>query len=106
MATFVVKKQLLLDFLGSEWHGAYITFTLPSLKDSINQATPSEEEIEKNPKKFTLEMISFLEEHFIDGKGWNGNELVDLVKTDIQELPSLVFAKAIELVSGTPDPKS
>ncbi len=103
---FVVKKQLSLDFLGEGWHGAYITFTLPSLKDSLAQSTPSQEEIEKEPKKYTLEMVKYLEEHFIDGKGWNGNELVDLTKDDIQLLPTEVFAKGIELLSGAPSPNS
>ena len=103
---FVVKKQLSLDFLGTEWHAAYINFTLPSLKESLDQSTPTEAEIEENPKKFTTEMIGFLESHFIDGKGWNGNELVDLTKDDIQELPSAVFAKGVELLSGAPSPNS
>ncbi len=103
---FVVKKQLSLDFLGEGWHGAYINFTLPSLKVSLEQSTPTQEEIEADPKKYTLEMVTFLEEHFIDGKGWNGNELVDLTKDDIQELPSAVFAKGVELLSGAPSPNS
>ncbi len=103
---FVVKKKLSLDFLGTDWHAAYINFTLPSLKDSLSQSTPTQAEIEADPKKYTLEMIAFLEEHFIDGKGWNGNELVDLTKDDIQELPSSVFAKGVELLSGVPSPNS
>ncbi|MGI0134187.1 MAG: hypothetical protein ACREBW_04435 [Candidatus Micrarchaeaceae archaeon] len=103
---FVVKKQLSLDFLGEGWHAAYITFKLPSLKESLDQSAPSQEEIEADPKKYTLEMVAFLEKQFIDGKGWNGSELVDLQKEDIAALPTIVFAKATEFVSGAVDPNS
>jgi hypothetical protein len=103
---FVVKKNFSLDFLGEGWQAAYINFSLPSLEESLQQASPSQEEIEADPKKYTLEMVSFLEEHFIDGKGFNGSQLVDLEKEDIKRLPTSVFAKATQLLSGAVDPNS
>ena len=103
---FVIKKKLSLDFLGEGWHAAYINFTLPSFEDSLNQPNPTQEEIEADPKKYALEMSAYLEEHFIDGKGWDGTQLVDLEKEDIKRLPSTVFAKGVELLSGVPDPNS
>lgn len=103
---FVVSKKLPLDFLGTEWHAAYINFSLPSLKESLEQAVPTEEEITADPQKYTGQMVDFIEKHFLDGKGWNGSQLVDLTASDIQELPTIVFTKAAELLAGAVDPKS
>ncbi len=104
--SFVVTKKLDLSFLGTEWHAAYINFSLPGFQELLEQNSPTEEEIAQDPKKYTGEMIALLEKHFIDGKGWNGNQLVDLVASDIKELPMSVFTEATKLVTGTPDPKS
>ncbi len=72
----------------------------------MDQDNASQEEIEKDPKKFANEMLVQLESHFIDGKGWNGNELVDLEKGDIGNLPAIVFSKATQFVNGAVDPNS
>lgn len=103
---FVVKKKLELAFLGEEWHAAYINFSLPSLKESLEQDIPSQEEIEADPKKYTKQMVAFAEKHFLDGKGFDGSQLVDLTAADIQEMPTIVFVEATKLLMGALDPKS
>lgn len=103
---FIVSKKLDLGFLGEGWQGAYINFSLPSLKEGLDQNTPSEEEIKADPKKHTQVMVEFAEKHFLDGQGWNGSQLVSLVAADIQELPTTVFVEATKLLMGAPDPKS
>lgn len=103
---FAIPKKMSLDFLGEGWHDAYINFSLPSLKESINQPTPTEEELNSDPKKYTSQMVAFTEKHFLSGKGWDGSQLVDLQASDIQELPPIVFMKATELLSGNIDPNS
>lgn len=104
---FTVKKRFSLNFLGDEWKDAFIDFTLPSLKESLDQDLPSEDQIKKDPKKYTLQMVSFLEQHFVDGQGWDDSgKLVPLKKEDISELPQSVFGKAFIFLSGDLDPNS
>lgn len=103
---FIVKKELKLDFLGEGWQAAYINFSLPSLKENLTQQFPSQEEIEANPQKYMTEMVAVLEKHFLDGKGFNGSQLVDLTAADIQELPTSVFVEASKLLNGVVDPNS
>ena len=104
---FVVKKRFSLDFLGEDWKDAYIDFNLPSLKESLDQNLPSEDQIKEDPKKYTLQMVDFLEQHFVDGQGWDDSgKLVQLKKEDISELPQSVFGKAFIFLSGDIDPNS
>lgn len=103
---FVAKKELKLDFLGEGWQSAYINFSLPSLKENLEQQFPSQEEIEADPKKYMSQMVAVLEKHFLDGKGFNGSQLIELTAADIQELPTSVFAEASKLLNGVIDPNS
>jgi hypothetical protein len=103
---FVVAKKLELDFLGEGWNGAFINFSVPSLKEIMSQDLPSEDEVKADSKKYSEQMITFAQDHFLNGKGWNGNQLVDLVAGDIQELPMNVFVEATKLLMGALDPKS
>jgi len=103
---FVVSKKLDLAFLGEGWQAAFINFSLPSLKESMEQDLPSEEEIQADPKKYTQKMIDFAEKHFLSGEGYNGTQLVPLQASDIQEMPTIVFVEATKLLMGAVDPKS
>lgn len=103
---FVVAKKLDLEFLGEGWNGAFIKFSVPSLKEIMSQELPNEEDVKADPKKYNDQMVKFAEDHFISGQGWNGNQLVPLVADDIKELPMNVFVEATKLLMGALDPKS
>lgn len=103
---FIVKEKFPLDFLGTEWHDAYINFSLPSLEEDLAEEMPTEDDIKADPKGSTKQMVAKLESHFIDGQGWNGSQLVDLKVEDIRKLPTKVFVKATIFLSGAPDPNS
>lgn len=103
---FIVSKKLDLAFLGEGWQAAYINFSLPSLKEGLEQELPNEEELQADPKKYTKQMVAFAEKHFISGEGYNGTQLVTLQASDIQEMPTIVFVEATKLLMGATDPKS
>ena len=100
---FPVTKELKLDYLGSEWAGAYIKFSALTFNDMREFAKLGAKLDKDNPESeknldLTVEM---LDAHFQSGKAWNGTELVDLQKNDLVELPVDALTKGIQLLAGT-----
>lgn len=97
---FPVRKELKLDFLGAGWAGAYLAFSSLTFTETrgfsklkIDESNPDSEE----NMDFVLNLLS---EHFLEGMGFNGDELVALAATDLPELPPDVITKSIELLVG------
>ena len=104
MARFVAKKQLLLDFLGDGWKGAYLELAAATFNDTRAIAGLSKDETATD--QTSAEVIKFLQSHFIAGKAWDGKELVVLTADDLGELPVEAINKALEATIGTPSPNS
>jgi hypothetical protein len=103
---FVVKKKLSLDFLGDGWKDAYLEFSGLTFKES--RGFTSQKFDEKNPDsdENLNFVINLLKEHFLTGKGYDGTDLIDIAKDDIEDLPPEAISKAVEALVGGPDPKS
>lgn len=105
---FVVRKKLSLDFFGDDWAECYINFTpvtyreaneLTALKD-VDATNLTDEQREQLAGQ-TLDM---LKDHFVDGKGYTEDGIVDLTAEDIEDLPVEIIAKAIVVLRGNIDP--
>jgi hypothetical protein len=104
---YTVEKKLSLSFLGGGWsEDTYLQFTGITFAETrelgklnvTNDGSASDESLDL--------VLGLLAKHYISGMGWNGSEVVKIPKEDLQELPSEVITKAIELLVGAPDPKS
>lgn len=104
MPKFIVKKHLALDFLGEEWKGAFIDLSAATFNDATKIAALNKDEAASTES--SAQVVAFLQEHFLAGKAWDGKELVDLVATDLADLPVEVVNKAVEATVGTPSPNS
>jgi hypothetical protein len=104
---FTVKKKLDLSYLGDGWtQGTHLTFsgmTFAETRDfaklNINTEDPNNEQ--------NLEVVmNLLKSHFVDGRGFDGTNVVDITADDLENLPTDVVTKSIELLAGNADPKS
>ena len=104
---FPVEKKLDLAYLGDSWAGAYLSFSVLSFRETrkfgelkVNTENPTSEDNDKNADF----VITTLGDHFISGKAFNGEALIDVRKEDIPDLPMDVINKAIATLAGTPSP--
>jgi hypothetical protein len=107
MSKFPIEKRLDLGFLGQGWQGAELVLsglTFAETKEIANVGV--DPDAPDANEKSTAFVSDFLGKHFLRGKAFNGTNLVDLTKEDLEELPIEVVNKAVELLSGNPDPKS
>lgn len=107
MSKFVVKKRISLDFLGEGWSEAYITFSPFSFNDNLELLKFRKEVIkvnaeseDKDIKALSDKMIKLLQDKFIEGRGFDGKELVDIKKEDFGDLPQEVFEKVVGQLQG------
>lgn len=104
MSKFQVEKVLNLSFLGANWGTAELVFS--GLTFAQAKELSKVDFDNSDNEESTAFVESFLKEHFIRGKAWNGTQLVDITPDDLSELPVEVVNKAAELLVGTPNPKS
>jgi hypothetical protein len=108
MSKYQVKKRLELKFLGEGWEEAYIIYNAPSygeIKEFIKKSkvevgkenTP--EVIQENQAAVLDEGIDLLEELFIEGKAFTGNNLEVMKKEDIEDLPVEVINQSFTLLT-------
>ena len=111
MTIFRVVKKLSLKFLGKEWGEAYINYQALSVKD-IRDKFPKFAKMDTKNQDEVLgsieNILNLLKEKFISGKGINEkNELVDLTKEDLEELPSEILSRSLSFLSqGATAPSS
>lgn len=102
MSRFPVTKTLKLDFLGTEWTQAFISFSGLSFKEMQEFADAGAELDKDNPEsKKNLDFtVNLLKQHFANGKAWNGQDLEDITADDLTDLPVDALVKAVKLLSG------
>lgn len=81
MAKFAVIKQLDLEYIGKEWTGCYLKFREPTAVQvfAFQKLNKNVEEIEKS----LAEVVGVLQSCFIDGKAFNGVEVVSVKAEDL-----------------------
>jgi hypothetical protein len=107
MSKFVVKKKVSLKFLGDDWKDAYLILSPLKVNEFkvIQKLSASENSSDLENMKVVVGMAKILREHFISGKGWDGQALISIEAKDLEELPIEVLSIGFEALSGTPDPK-
>jgi len=114
MSKFVVKKKILLDFLGEDWKEAFLTFSPFSYNDNLTLIkfrkevkNITNESDDKDIKTMSDRMISILQDKFVEGRGFDGEKLIPVTKDDLPELPQEVWERVIgELQGGMLAPKA
>lgn len=108
MSKFAIKKKITLEFLGEEWKDAYITLTPLAVREfeRIQKIAPKDEtDVDANLEAMN-QMLTIVGEHFVNGKGWDGETLVAIEKEDISDLPMEILTVLISSLAGKADPKS
>ena len=101
---FTFTKKVDLSEFGEEWKDSYVVvrrLTFGETKDLAGFDADS-----GDTAKNVEFAVSLLQSHFVEGKAFNGTELVNLTADDVESLPIDIVNKVIEAVVGTPSPKS
>lgn len=104
MGKFVSNQKVSLASVGEGWADAYLTFKGISFNESLDFADLSTDE--SNAKASADKVLSLLQAHFVDGKGWNGTELVDITSDDLGDLPVSAITESLKALAGTINPNS
>lgn len=102
---FPVEKKVDLAFLGTQWAGAELTFSALTFKETRELAGQNLDNPDKVAENMSF-VTKFLGDHFLQGKAWNGTQLVDIKATELEDLPVEVVNKAVEALTGQVSPKS
>lgn len=108
MSKFAIKKKVELGFLGEEWKDAYIMLTPLAVREfeRIQKIAPKDDtDVDANLEAMN-QMLAIVAEHFVSGKGWDGEALVAIEKDDIKDLPMEILTVLISSLAGKADPKS
>lgn len=97
---FPVRKELKLDFLGAEWAGAYIAYRALTFKETRGFSNLELDNENANSEQNMEAVLELLQGHFIEGKAYDGNQLVDLTVDDLENLPVDVIGKSVEALAG------
>lgn len=108
MSTFVVKKRIDLAHLGEGWEQAFLIFSPFSFSDNeklikfrseaaaLQEGDASEKEVEK----VTNRMLELILSKFVEGKGFDGEKLIDITKENFADLPMEVFNLIVQQLQG------
>lgn len=102
--SFVVRKKIELSFLGDGWQEAYVVFTPFTFADNatllkLRTAISGQGQIEE-AEEASKRIMDLLKEKFIEGKGFNGKELVAITKENLKDLPMEIIGKLLTALQG------
>ena len=104
--SFPVEKKLDLSYLGSDWQGAFVSFSALSFAET-RQFAKSGLDADNPDNSKNLDIVAeLLEGHFLAGKAWDGQSLVDITASQVVDLPTEVITKAVQTLAGSTDPNS
>ena len=109
MSKFQVPMRIDLSFLGEGWKDCFLLFNAFSVNDVLfklagrNLSAPGDAKVMKDSAG---EILDLLKEKFIEGKGYDGKKIVEIVKEDIGDLPVQVIPKITELLGGVVSPNA
>lgn len=103
MAKIFVKKKVNLAFLGTEYESSYIVFKALAVSEYDEIST----KFDKATKKETVQIIvDLLKANFVEGKFFDGKELVELAADNITDLDEGTVAECFAYMIGQKlDPK-
>lgn len=112
---FVIKKRIELAWAGEGWEEAFVEFSDFSYKDNsrllklrkkarqVEGGKAKDEEVDK----LSEDMMAIVLSKFLSGKGFDGERLVDITKSNFPELPFSIINHIItELQKGIVSPNS
>lgn len=98
--TFVSKRTIKLDFLGEDWKDAYVVMTPFSWDDNtvlLKYRNSDPEKIIEDQE----ELSKLIKDRLIEGKGWNGSELIPITKDNLGKLPAEAFQHIFQTLQGS-----
>ena len=98
MSKIVIKKRIGLDFLGDEYKDSYLVFKSIPIGEADQIA--KEAEIASSSKKASIFICDMLTDKFLEGKFFNGTELVGLSKEDIKDIDIATCITIFEILTG------
>lgn len=106
MGVFKVRKEIKLSFMGTGWEEAYVAFSPFTFGDNgkvlgLYQLAQKQKEMKvSEAKQASDEIISILKDKFIDGKGYDGEKLVDVTAENLQDLPMELIVHILQTLQG------
>ena len=106
-STFVAYKTLKLDFLGEGWENAYLKFkdvpysVLTQMSEEYGTGYTADE-LKNDPQKVKEANTAgnkFLKDFFVEGKGFNGESLIEVTKDNLPDLPARALVKAVDFLT-------
>lgn len=98
---FVLKKRIELEKFGSDWKGCYLEFAMPSYKQVKDMQAVEGDDTAKIDA-----VLKLIADMFIGGKGFDGNGIVDIKATELDQLPASILTDCFIELSGQVNPKS
>lgn len=108
MSRFAIPKKIDLTFVGEGWDGCYIVMRSLTAKDfkKVQALAPADtNDVNQNTQAMDA-MIDLLSEKFIKGRGFDGENVVDITREDVSDLPVEILTACLEQLAGKLDPKS
>jgi hypothetical protein len=81
-----------------DWKDCYIVFRAPTFTD-VKQLQSHDDDVKVE------KTIEYLKSIFIEGKGWDGTQVVDIAVEDIGDLPMKVLTLCFTELAGEVSPK-
>lgn len=112
---FVVKKRIDLSFLGEDWKDCYVNFTPFTFNDNdkvmeIRRVTNLKEKdlTEEESKKAAESVMTIFTEKIVDGKGFDGKNIIPITKDNWRDLPMEIIQTIMDTLLGgvKTDPKA
>lgn len=106
--SFVVKKRIELNHLGEGWEDAYLIFSPFTFDDNVNLIALQKKlrDVAANntdaddAQTASKEMMKILKEKLVEGKGFDGDKLIDVTKENFHEMPMEVIVDVIYRLQG------
>lgn len=93
MSKFKAYLKVELDFLGEEWDGCYIKVVSPSVGEL--------KKLQKEEEAPADSLVTFVKDRFVEGKGFDGENIVDMERDDVDDLPAAaIFAVSRKVHEG------
>lgn len=103
---FTVKKRLDLSYLGDGWaNGTYLAFNAMTFAETREFSKLNVNDEKPDTEKSVDMVLMMLKSHYVEGYGFDGKSVVPITADDIENLPTDVITKAMELLAGKVDPK-
>lgn len=90
---YVLVRTLTLDDVAKEWKGCFLTMREPSVEEASQLANPDAAE-----EKAIEKTMALLKDLFMEGKAFDGKEVVSIKKDDLGELPISVLGRAVSFL--------